>query len=139
MQSATELFQEHGYQGTGLNEILARSGAPRGSLYHHFPGGKTELGVAAIAAAGQAVSARLEAVFADAENHLGAVSGMYAFFREELETSGFRKGCPVAAVAQSAGYAEHPKIQAACAQIYVESERDSARRWIVRRWPESCS
>jgi TetR/AcrR family transcriptional repressor of lmrAB and yxaGH operons len=42
------LFRKHGYHGVGLNDILAAAEAPKGSLYHHFPGGKEEIGVAVV-------------------------------------------------------------------------------------------
>lgn len=42
------LFQSRGYHATGVSQILAAADAPKGSLYHHFPGGKEELGVAAV-------------------------------------------------------------------------------------------
>jgi TetR/AcrR family transcriptional regulator, lmrAB and yxaGH operons repressor len=46
--SALRLFRKHGYHGVGLNDILETAGAPKGSLYHHFPGGKEEIGVAVV-------------------------------------------------------------------------------------------
>ena len=49
MQSA---LQSKGLHGVGLNEILKTAGLPKGSLYYHFPGGKEELALAAIANAG---------------------------------------------------------------------------------------
>jgi TetR/AcrR family transcriptional repressor of lmrAB and yxaGH operons len=49
LAAAIRLFQERGYHGAGLTEILAAAQAPKGSLYHHFPGGKPELAVVAIA------------------------------------------------------------------------------------------
>src|SRR6266536_1557545 len=54
---AVDLLQRQGFHGTGLNELLARSGAPRGSLYHYFPGGKEQIGAEAIARAGGQVAA----------------------------------------------------------------------------------
>src|SRR5580700_10460409 len=42
------LFQAHGYHATGITEILGRAKAPRGSLYHHFPGGKEAVAIAAV-------------------------------------------------------------------------------------------
>ena len=41
--SALYLFAERGVQGTSIADVLERSGAPRGSVYHHFPGGKDEI------------------------------------------------------------------------------------------------
>ena len=43
-----DAMQRKGLHGVGLNELLAAADAPKGSLYHHFPNGKTELSVAAI-------------------------------------------------------------------------------------------
>lgn len=45
--AATRLFRQRGYDGTGLSEILAEAGVPKGSLYHHFPEGKADLACAA--------------------------------------------------------------------------------------------
>ncbi|MDT7695716.1 MAG: TetR/AcrR family transcriptional regulator, lmrAB and yxaGH operons repressor, partial [Pseudonocardiales bacterium] len=42
--AARRLFRERGYLGTAFSDVLAESGAPRGSVYFHFPGGKEELG-----------------------------------------------------------------------------------------------
>lgn len=47
VQTATRLFRQRGYDGTGLTEILAEAGVPKGSLYHHFPDGKADLACAA--------------------------------------------------------------------------------------------
>ncbi|WP_375690742.1 TetR/AcrR family transcriptional regulator [Pseudooceanicola sp. LIPI14-2-Ac024] len=47
-RAALELFQRRGYHAVGVAEILDRAGCPKGSLYHHFPGGKAALAEAAI-------------------------------------------------------------------------------------------
>ena len=65
--SATELFREHGYSGTGFRDVVAHSGAPRGSIYHHFPGGKTELAEEAVRLAGDVVAGRIERAAADGD------------------------------------------------------------------------
>src|SRR5689334_8372372 len=54
------LLGKKGLQGTSFSEVLEASGAPRGSLYHHFPGGKAELVLAAIVSAGGRASAVLD-------------------------------------------------------------------------------
>ena len=45
LDATAALFMRYGYTGTGLKQIVADANAPFGSLYHHFPGGKQELGV----------------------------------------------------------------------------------------------
>lgn len=59
MRAAIRLFQQRGYHGVGLSEILAQARAPKGSLYHHFPGGKAQLAIAAV----EAIAADYEAAF----------------------------------------------------------------------------
>ncbi|UTB33480.1 MAG: TetR/AcrR family transcriptional regulator [Methanobacterium sp. ERen5] len=48
VKAATVLFQNKGYHATGLNEILRKSNAPKGSLYYYFPDGKEQLALEAI-------------------------------------------------------------------------------------------
>ena len=48
IRAAVTLFQRRGYYAVGIAEILVKANAPRGSLYHHFPKGKTDLAVAAV-------------------------------------------------------------------------------------------
>ena len=48
MRAGVHLFQAKGYHATGINEVLERAKAPKGSFYHHFPGGKEALAIAAI-------------------------------------------------------------------------------------------
>jgi len=42
--AAIQLFQQRGYHGAGTTDILELARSPRGSMYHHFPGGKEDLG-----------------------------------------------------------------------------------------------
>lgn len=48
LMAATHLFQVKGYHATGLNEILKKSNAPKGSLYYYFPNGKEQLALESI-------------------------------------------------------------------------------------------
>jgi TetR/AcrR family transcriptional repressor of lmrAB and yxaGH operons len=59
LRAAISLFQQRGYHGVGLTEILTEAQAPKGSLYHHFPQGKAQLAVAAV----ESVAADYEAAF----------------------------------------------------------------------------
>src|SRR5512145_2638602 len=90
------LFRRQGYASTGLQQIVAESGAPRGSLYHYFPGGKEALGESAIdLAAGmiREMLSGLAARHAEPEAFLRAYCGVMAAWMQE---SGFRSGCPIA-------------------------------------------
>jgi TetR/AcrR family transcriptional repressor of lmrAB and yxaGH operons len=61
--AALSLFQAKGYHGVAISDILEATELPKGSLYHHFPGGKEELAIAAVAFIADEVDARLAAEF----------------------------------------------------------------------------
>jgi TetR/AcrR family transcriptional regulator, lmrAB and yxaGH operons repressor len=94
------LLARKGLQGTSFKEILDASGAPRGSLYHHFPGGKAELILAALGFAGDQALKLLEAQQGKPATDIArAFVGMW---RTVLEKSKFGAGCTVAAVTVAA-------------------------------------
>ncbi|OYU77219.1 MAG: hypothetical protein CFE32_06805 [Alphaproteobacteria bacterium PA3] len=62
--AALSLFQAKGYHGVSISDILDATELPKGSLYHHFPGGKEELAIAAVGFIADEVDARLAAEFA---------------------------------------------------------------------------
>ena len=96
VETAAELFRQQGYHATAFSEVVARSGAPRGSIYFHFPGGKEELAVAAAALASDEAAASVEAASRQARDAAGFARAVTAFVCQRLESSDFRKGCAVA-------------------------------------------
>ncbi|MGW5867787.1 TetR/AcrR family transcriptional regulator [Streptomyces sp. NPDC055239] len=99
LRTAADLFQRQGYGATGLNQVLAESGAPKGSLYFHFPQGKEQLAAEAVALAGGELGERMASVVSSAAGPRDAVVGVGELLADELRESGFRDGCPVATVA----------------------------------------
>ena len=95
--SAAVLMRERGARATSLDAILAHSGAPRGSVYHHFPGGREELLREATAYAGEYVARKLER--ADSRDPLAPLQALFDEYRRNLLDTDFRAGCPVVAVA----------------------------------------
>lgn len=115
VRTAMRLFRRQGYASTGLQQIVAESGAPKGSLYHYFPSGKEALGEAAVILAGGLVREMLE-------NHAAKHATPVAFLRAYCRTmagwmkeSEFRSGCPVATTLLETAPAS-PTITAAGAQ-----------------------
>jgi len=95
---ALDLLSRHGVYATSLREVVQHTGTPRGSIAHHFPGGKRQLLQEALQLASDQVAAPLAALTAER----GAVAGLRAFvdwWRRVLVASDFRAGCPVLAVA----------------------------------------
>ena len=101
IQSAALLFREQGYSGTGFRDVIEHSGAPRGSIYHHFPGGKEQLAADTVAWAAAVIERQIERA-AKNGNPLIALDLFVDAWREVLEESNFRAGCPIVAVAAEA-------------------------------------
>jgi TetR/AcrR family transcriptional repressor of lmrAB and yxaGH operons len=95
IRSAAVLFRERGVAGTSLADVVEHSGAPRGSIYHHFPGGKNQLAEEATRWAGGVIT-RMVARAGD--DPVAMVRGFMAFWRTEL-TRDFQTSCPVVAAA----------------------------------------
>lgn len=96
--AAAELFRKQGYAATGTAAILKRSGAPRGSLYHYFPGGKEEIGAAAIIAAGKVLSRTISDIAADVDTTAQFLEKYAVKLATWMEKSGFRDGNPVTTI-----------------------------------------
>jgi TetR/AcrR family transcriptional regulator, lmrAB and yxaGH operons repressor len=96
IEGAIRLLAQHGLQATSFAEVLALTGAPRGSIYHHFPEGKDQLIGAAVDLAGaRALTALDDKVGASAEEITAFFLGIW---REILGRSHFGAGCAVLAV-----------------------------------------
>lgn len=95
--SAAALMRERGAAGVTIDAVLNRSGAPRGSVYHHFPGGRTQLLGEALRFAGAAITARIDA--ASGRGALPLVREFVDFWEQVLSDSDFTAGCPVVAAA----------------------------------------
>ena len=96
--AALDLLRAGGSSGAGINSVIAASGAPKGSLYHYFPRGKTELVTAALRAAEEDLVAGWRTAFAG-DAAVGAK--VRAFFKAKaahMQAQRFTRGCPVAAV-----------------------------------------
>jgi TetR/AcrR family transcriptional repressor of lmrAB and yxaGH operons len=99
LAAAARLFRQQGYHGTALHDILAAGGSPRGSLYFHFPGGKEEIGEAALTLAGEAVRQAIAQAAETSESAEVFLTRVARGMASDLEKSGFREGCPIATTA----------------------------------------
>ncbi|MDX8520964.1 TetR/AcrR family transcriptional regulator [Mesorhizobium dulcispinae] len=98
IEATALLIRQRGYHGTSLNDILSASGAPRGSLYFHFPGGKDQLVVEVTRDSVAKVTERLGADLAAESDPAVAVRHIYRSVEQMLEENQFSLGCPVAPV-----------------------------------------
>lgn len=97
--SAALLIRERGARATAISDVLEHSGAPRGSAYHYFPGGRTQLLCEAVDFAGEHVAA----VIAGADDGLQLIDTLIDKYRRQLLDTDFRAGCPIVAVSVEAG------------------------------------
>lgn len=103
--SAALLIRERGAHPTAIADVLAHSGAPRGSAYHYFPGGRTQLLCEAVDYAAEFMAERLSR----ASSSLEVLDDLFGYYRTQLQDSDFRAGCPVVAVAVESGDPDKPE------------------------------
>ncbi|MGJ5751918.1 TetR family transcriptional regulator [Streptomyces puniciscabiei] len=97
--SAAQLIRRDGVAATGMREVAAHAGAPRGSLQHYFPGGKEQLVNEAVGWAGRYAGKRIARFLAGLAEPTpsGLFAAMVAQWTDEYAARGFVGGCPVAA------------------------------------------
>lgn len=99
LTAAAELMRHRGYAAVGMKDIAQASGAPIGSLYHHFRGGKVQIAREALINAGVAYGLLIPTLI-DEYTDLGqALEGVFAQAAEDMAATGFANMCPVASVA----------------------------------------
>lgn len=98
VDAAVTLFRRHGFAGTGLNDIVDTSGAPKGSLYHYFPAGKASIAAAAVEEAGQRVARTMTMLANETRSTADLLRAHARLLSGWMRMSGFRDGCPITSV-----------------------------------------
>jgi TetR/AcrR family transcriptional repressor of lmrAB and yxaGH operons len=128
IDGAIVLFRERGVAATSLRDVVEYAGAPRGSIYHHFPGGKAQLAEEATRRAGDFISAVLDRLTED-DDPERAVQRFVDYWTSALAASDFKDGCPVAAAAVSGQDTSSARDAAGRAfATWEESLADARRR-----------
>jgi len=128
--SAVQLFRRDGYNGTGLRDVIAHSGAPRGSIYRDFPEGEAQLGVEAVTFAGDVANAAMARALQSADLVAG-IEKFWARWTRFVEASNFEEGCPIVGVAAEA-HPEAPELPAAAAAVFDRWEATFASAFRTR-------
>ena len=118
LQTTCDLLEKQGYHGTGLNEIVKQSGAPKGSLYYYFPEGKEQITAEAVLQSGQKTAERIRAGLASVSDAAEAVHDFILLVAEHVERSGFAAGSPLTAVAMETATTSE-RINQACRAAYA--------------------
>jgi AcrR family transcriptional regulator len=96
VQAARQLIRERGYGATAFSDVLTLSGAPRGSVYFHFPGGKAQLGMEAAEAHAYEQVEIIDRVAGEAGSAAQLIERYVDLGREGMVASNYSRGCGVA-------------------------------------------
>ncbi len=132
--SAAEVMRERGAAGVTIDEVLTRSGAPRGSVYYHFPNGRNQILAEALHFAGEAITADID----DAAGRGAKVllRQFVDFWERVLADSDFHAGCPVVAAAIGSAEDEVP-LAAEAARIFAHWRRALASAFVADGFAET--
>ena len=126
LEATARLLERQGYQSTGLNQVVRESGAPKGSLYYYFPGGKEELVAEAVRRAAAPVTERIRAAMGAAADQTPSRPALAAALRQfldqiahHMEVSDFQAGGPISTAALEAATTSD-RVREACGSAYDE-------------------
>ncbi|WP_042463193.1 TetR/AcrR family transcriptional regulator [Neobacillus dielmonensis] len=119
---ATALFQEKGYMGVGITEILQTCNISKGSFYHHFPNGKEELLIACLKSIEKVITEDIEYIFNQYRTAHEATYALiekliYLFDKEDTLT-----GYTFASIISELGSLNEP-VRIAVNSLYIEMQR----------------
>jgi len=114
---ATKLFQQKGYKGVGLNEILKACNISKGALYHHFPNGKEELLIACLQSLNEAITMDIESIF---QKHLSTKEATHAIIERlimNIDNDGTLTGYTFSSIVSEMATLSEP-VRNACGALY---------------------
>jgi AcrR family transcriptional regulator len=117
LETTAALFRRHGYTGTGMKQIVQAANAPFGSLYHHFPGGKEELGREVILRGGAMYAELFSQIAREADGPLEYVRDVFEGAAATLVESGYEDACPIETVALEVASTNEP-LRLATAEVF---------------------
>jgi len=136
IRAAKELFENRGYHGTGLNEIVRRGKAPKGSIYYHFPGGKDEIAAEAILLVGRSFVENSRVNPVEKQTAADAVRTFVERLSSVIMESGYRSGGSLAIVASETA-TTNEKLNKACRKAYDLIKGTVRKRLHDRGFPEA--
>ncbi len=122
IDAAVDSMRRHGFAATSFTEVLRAAQAPRGVIYHHFPGGKQELAEAAVATTGRRVAERFSPLTREVDSAHELVHRFAALVRPVVLDSVAGAGCAVAAAVTTTQAGDGAAVAAAEALELWRSE-----------------
>jgi AcrR family transcriptional regulator len=136
LDATAELFRRHGYTGTGLKQIVANANAPFGSVYHHFPGGKQQLGAEVIERAGAMYFELVAGVINAAPDLVTGVHDCFAGAAAVLAATDYADACPIETVALEVA-STNDTLRIATADVFESWIEGLAARFRTERIDEA--
>jgi AcrR family transcriptional regulator len=134
LDSAADVLRERGAAGLTIDEVLTRSGAPRGSVYHHFPDGRTQILTEALRYAGDSITAKIEA--AAVEGGMNLLHRFVEFWEQLLRDTHFTAGCPVVAAAIGSA-PEEQQLTTTAGEIFQSWREALTRSFVGEGFPSA--
>lgn len=113
-----ELLRVRGYAATGMQQLARAAAAPTGSIYHHFPGGKREVAMAALRQTGAAYIQLLPLLLDRHSDLATAIEAGFAAAAEDMANTGWANMCPIGTVAGEIADTE-PDLRQVTAEIFA--------------------
>jgi AcrR family transcriptional regulator len=131
VRSMAELLRVQGYAATGIQQLAQAAGAPIGSIYHHFRGGKREIAAAALRESGTAYIQLLPLLLDQHADLPTAIDAAFAAAADDIANTDWANMCPVATVASEIADTE-PELRQVAAEV-IASWADTGSRYLARR------
>jgi AcrR family transcriptional regulator len=130
VDASAELFRRQGYAATGVKQIVDEAKAPFGSIYHHFPGGKEQIGAEAIRVSGKLYEQLIPAVLDVAPDPVTGVRMFFAGAAQHLVETDYEDACPIATIALEVSSSSET-MREACAEVFESWVTAGAERYPV--------
>ena len=119
VNAAAELFRRQGYSGTGIKQIATEAEAPFGSIYHHFPEGKEQLGDEVVRIAGRMYAHVLAPILFEAPDPVTATRDFFAGAARTLRDTDYVDACPIATIALEVA-STNERLRVATADVFAD-------------------
>jgi TetR/AcrR family transcriptional regulator, lmrAB and yxaGH operons repressor len=98
IEAAISLMRRSGLSGAGINEIVAESRAPKGSIYYYFPKGKQQIVTEALAVYAKRGLAAWGQALSTAEEPGRKIHALFDAIADRTEAGQYRASCAAGAV-----------------------------------------
>ncbi|HUW02222.1 MAG TPA: TetR/AcrR family transcriptional regulator [Acidimicrobiales bacterium] len=119
IETSADLFQRQGYAGTGVKQIVEAAQAPFGSMYHHFPDGKAQLGAETLRWSGAQYGLLIDLVYGSEPDVVAATRLFFEAAADTVRDTDYADACPIATVALEVASTSEP-LRAACAEVFED-------------------